>query len=262
MSSRVAGGTEPEVPGTPNRRSPASTVRLTGSLMDSPLKTDGELVIASVRRRLAAGVISAVLSLAPAGAVVALVLGTSLRSVRWLRRPPLDRMPRAPQRLRRSSDRPWPAWLRIALGAASAAVQVRTRNLRGPGARLLRLRRVDLVSGGPVTVRSALVSGLFDWAWQAGSKRLLAPLRRRQKARIDALEPELEALRAQHEDDEAAHHRAIAELYARHGINPLMGCLPGLGLACLRQAPILFSPRRQSLSEHLAGTVVIVEPRR
>ena len=53
------------------------------------------------------------------------------------------------------------------------------RNWRSPGFRLLRIRRVDVPTGGPISIRSALIVQACDWVWGAAYGRLTrGPLRR------------------------------------------------------------------------------------
>lgn len=40
------------------------------------------------------------------------------------------------------------------------------------------------------------------------------------------LQPQIEGIRTRHKDDQMAQQREIMELYKRHGLNPLSGCLP------------------------------------
>jgi hypothetical protein len=48
-------------------------------------------------------------------------------------------------------------WGQLALEAASLPLEIRLRNWRSPGMRALGLRRADARTGGPVSVRRALV---------------------------------------------------------------------------------------------------------
>jgi hypothetical protein len=49
----------------------------------------------------------------------------------------------------------------------SSGLVVAERNWRGPGFRVVGVRRVDAQTGGAVSVRSALLGVLFDQVWQA-----------------------------------------------------------------------------------------------
>lgn len=71
--------------------------------------------------------------------------------------------------------------LRAALWGASAGLSVAGRNWRGPGFRLLGLRRVDAQTGGVVSVRSALIGVLSDQAWQAATRRLVGSRAQRRR---------------------------------------------------------------------------------
>lgn len=72
--------------------------------------------------------------------------------------------------------------LRAALWGASAGLAVAGRNWRGPGFRVVGLRRVDAQTGGVVSVRSALIGVLFDQARQAATRRLFGSRAKRQRA--------------------------------------------------------------------------------
>lgn len=58
-----------------------------------------------------------------------------------------------------------------------------------------------------------------------------------------ALAPELETLKARHKGDQAAQGQAMMELYKKHRVNPLGGCLP-----LLIQIPVLFALYRVFLN--------------
>ncbi|MBV9820319.1 MAG: hypothetical protein JOZ07_18460 [Solirubrobacterales bacterium] len=64
---------------------------------------------------------------------------------------------------------------RFGLQALGLVAAVAARNWRGPGQRLLGIRRIDARTQGPVTVRSALTSRLVTMAWEAGAARVPVP---------------------------------------------------------------------------------------
>ncbi|HLW96591.1 MAG TPA: hypothetical protein VKS25_14540 [Solirubrobacteraceae bacterium] len=158
---------------------------------------------------------------------------------------------------------------RLALEATALAIGVMTRNSRGPGSRLLGLRRVEVSSGACVGVRAALVrsaayncrKALLDW--------IFAPLKRRSKAQQDemrakrqALWAEHAALRTKYANDPAASQRAMIETYRRDGIDPSSGCvwlMPRLLATYLTDLPTLRRPLRQGFPDWLAGIAVTVQ---
>jgi hypothetical protein len=62
--------------------------------------------------------------------------------------------------------------LRAGLSGVSAGLGVANRNWRGPGFRLVGLRRVDARTRGPISVRSGLIRVHFDQARQAATRPL------------------------------------------------------------------------------------------
>jgi uncharacterized RDD family membrane protein YckC len=138
---------------------------------------------------------------------------------------------------------------------------VLTRNWRGPGARMLGLRRVDARTGGPVTLRSAIVREIVTTAWNVIGNWLFAPVRARADARRHAIAPEIEQLRRTHGDDQEALNIAMARLYEEHKLNPFAGCiwaLPRMAFSLAQELPAIWSPRNQGLADRLAGTEVVV----
>lgn len=82
---------------------------------------------------------------------------------------------------------------------------------------------------------------------------LLLPLTIRQlhhQRSLQAMQPELQAIRARHPHDRAAQQRELAEL--RQGTSPLLGCLP-----MLLQLPIFLSLLQ--VLRHLANSAGIAE---
>jgi len=141
---------------------------------------------------------------------------------------------------------------------------VLTRNWRGPGFRLLRLRRVEVRDGGPVGVRAAIVGGVVQNARNAMFDRIFAPLTDRADARrrseFAELAPELARLRREHSGDREALQRATMRLYSERGANPLSSCtwlLPRLLATYATDVPGLCGARRQGIADRLAGTIVI-----
>jgi hypothetical protein len=124
--------------------------------------------------------------------------------------------------------------------------------------RLLGLRRVDVRSHGPVNIQSAVVASVVDTITTQAGRALNQPSVERYRARQVAAAQEVTRIR---EADSGADPEAIAEqtmdVYRRHnvGCGPLAWRTP-THFAAVR-LPALRSGRRQTLTERLAGTVVI-----
>lgn len=219
-------------------------------------RVDG-LAIASLRRRLLATLIDLGLTLSMAAALGAAAVKLY----------PFYRRRRSPGRAPGASERDLLAKRgldlasrhRRAIWAFSLIASVRTRNWRGPGARMLRIRRVGGSDGGPVGVRSALTRFAFEESWKALSRRLHQPAEDRSQQRIGALEPELRRLQEEYAGDSDARQRATMDFYEANNVNPLSSCGRQLPMIFAAQATALWSKRNQSLADRLAGTVVIVE---
>jgi hypothetical protein len=150
-----------------------------------------------------------------------------------------------------------PRWRRVG-PVVSVAAAVGTRNWRSPGARAMHVRRRDVRTGGPVTVRAALTGHLASQAQMRLVKRLLAPRRKRHEAQVRAIQDDLDAARREHVDDPRAQHQAMAAVYRAAGVNPLRGCSPTALVPAILEALVrLGTPRHQSLSDWVAGIVVV-----
>jgi hypothetical protein len=171
------------------------------------------LRVASLRRRLAAGLIDAVLVVAPTVAIIGGGYVLYERQVR--RRGPEDVTPPTREQLRH--------WRWVAL-AGSLPLAVVGRNWRSPGCRVLKLRMIDARTGGPVTVRGALIRWGVATAVRSVNEQAADAWRRR--------DPDVRPARAR---------------------------LPMLIPAVALRLPALWSPAGQTVYERLAGTVVVVE---
>jgi hypothetical protein len=139
---------------------------------------------------------------------------------------------------------------------------VLTRNWRGPGFRLLGLRRVDVRSGGPVGVRTAVARGIVENGRKALLDRIFAPVKRRADARRSELAPELARLRREHRGDRETLKSATTQFYREHDVKPLSSCawaLPRLLATYAADVPGLCGSRRQRLADRLAGTAVVID---
>lgn len=150
--------------------------------------------------------------------------------------------------------------LRAVLWGASAGVAVAGRNWRGPGFRVVGLRRVDAKTGGIVSVRSALIGAVFDQAWQGATKRLFGSRTRRKQERLAALLPQLKEIQRAHAADPDAARRAVKELYNANDVNPFAGCGWLLAGPVVSQIVIALGSRGgRTVRDRITGTVVIVD---
>ena len=175
----------------------------------------------------------------------------------------------------RASDRPdsasrLPRWVQLARSRSGqrvlwlvglAFVGIPLRNGRSPGMRAAGIQMVDARSGGPVSIRSAVIGAAVDVAWRQLISRLTSPLKARSEdvGRREALEPQLTQLLAPHAGDHAAQTRIRDEFYTANGIRSIGEShdLWRVMAALLMPLTALISPRRQTLRERLAGTLVI-----
>jgi hypothetical protein len=128
--------------------------------------------------------------------------------------------------------------------------------------RVAGIQMVDARSGGPVSIRSAVIGAAVDAAWRRLISRLTGPLKAHAedaRRRREALEPQLKELLAPHAGDHAAQMRIREEFYNAHGIRSIdeSDCLWGVMAGLLMPLTALVSPRRQTLRHRLAGTLVI-----
>ena len=100
---------------------------------------------------------------------------------------------------------------------------------------------------------------MVDAASQQLSRRVQRPFNKRFVERQRALQTELSEVLRTHTDDDEARHRATMEVYRKHKVRPWGSC--GLGFLGLvpKYLPALWSPRRQTLRDRVAGVIVVVE---
>ena len=152
-----------------------------------------------------------------------------------------------------------PRW-RFAMWALAAPIEIRLRNWRSPGARAMGLRRVDARTGGPVSVRSAVIRNVVDTASQELYRLVQRPFQARLSERHRAVQAELRELRRTRGDDDDAQQRAsIKEVYRRHNLRPWSSCARGLLGGVPKYLPAFWSARHQSLPDRVAGIVVVVD---
>jgi hypothetical protein len=212
-----------------------------GSVCLMERMTDGpDLEIASVGRRLAAAGINVGIIGPP------LVAGSWI----WMKLPPaLTR--RNPMNL-------------LDLTAVKAYVAtdwMQNFNRPSPGERLVRIRPADARTGGPVTLRQALVRQAARGLLAELSRKFLAPVQQRQKEKLDAVQPEVKRIQQEHAGDPEARQKALIAYYKTANVNPLASCAPGLIPHVPAALWTLFSPQHQTPFNQLAKIVVIVERR-
>jgi len=138
------------------------------------------------------------------------------------------------------------------------ATAVSRRNWRSVGMYLMDIRRADVHTGGPVTVRSALIRHLVGWGVvRLASRRLLLPRIGRIQAQMRALHKDVEAARQQHPDDRQAEQQAIRQIYQNADVNPTSCCWLPLLPVIINGLVMLATPRHQSPADWLAGIVTV-----
>ena len=127
------------------------------------------------------------------------------------------------------------------------------------------IRVVDAVSGN----RLGLIQAVLRWA-VAILPSLLADMvpewpgtQERMKALAD-LQPRIDELRVEHQDDPAALNQALMATYRQHDLDPVTGCtgtLPGplVHLVCgwVVYRGVLRPPLHQGLHDRIANAVVV-----
>ena len=101
------------------------------------------------------------------------------------------------------------------------------RNWRSPGARIVGIEMVDAHTGGPLTIRSVVISDVVGKLFAAAVRRVSQPLEARSMAaqkRVQDLAPEMAALQREHAGDRAAEQKALMAFYKANGVNPLRVC--------------------------------------
>lgn len=146
-----------------------------------------------------------------------------------------------------------PGW-NVAFRFGSVPIDVRMRNSRSAGDRVMGLRRVDARTGGPVSVRSAVIKTTVEAAAAELNRLAQRPFEERRRVVV----AEANEARRYHEGDREAQQRAMAEVLKRHRLRPWGGaCSRGLLGVVPLQLPALWSRRNQSLPEWIAGIVVV-----
>ena len=146
---------------------------------------------------------------------------------------------------------------RVGFRVAWVPIEVRMRNWRSPGDRAMGLRRVDARTGGPVSVRSALVSGAVRTAWSELDRLVQRPSQRRFEERRRFVKAELSEARGYHEGDPEAQKRAMFEVAKRYPLRPWTWCARGSLGSLPLYLPAPWSARHQTVPERIAGIVTV-----
>jgi uncharacterized RDD family membrane protein YckC len=225
------------------------------------------LVAASLGRRLLAALIDLIAFLAGlAASALSVAVLANAGVLAWLgrSRPARHAGRRISERLAREDvGVPGPSPLestrgRLALYAFGLTTAVWSRNLRGPGYRVLGLRRVDALTGGPVGIRAALVRHLVEQSRSALLARILAPIKRQDQARRREATTEMRRLISEHTGDPQPLLTAMNE----QRIRPRSSCLwalPKLLATYATDAATLSGPDKRSLADKLARTIVTID---
>lgn len=148
---------------------------------------------------------------------------------------------------------------RLALWAGSLILAVVGRNHRSLGRRRMGLRTVELATGGPVSVRAALVRFGAVAAWKRLVELPFRPREKRMAQRYEGLNEELKEIRRRHAHDEGARRSAEMRVFQGRGINAFASCGWALGRIVLNLVPIWLTPRHRSIPDLVAGLVVVEE---
>ena len=133
------------------------------------------------------------------------------------------------------------------------------RNHQSYGQELMRIRRVDAVDGGRVTVRSAILRHLVTALVASLSGRVLRRSTERSRERFEELKPELrEQLKRKDIEDDGITLTEATKLGLEHNV---ISCGPPLiatGLQIVvHLGCALVSPKRQGLADLVAGIATV-----
>lgn len=158
---------------------------------------------------------------------------------------------------------PVSAQTRLLISVPSVALDLDARNRRWVGARVMRIRRVDVRTGGPITLRAALIEHVVSSGYTAATSRILSAIMKRSTSRIEEIQPALRELQRVHAGNPEAINEATIALYREHNVHPFASCLwTMLSGLFVRAIPVILSPLRQSIPERAARIVTVLdEPR-
>jgi hypothetical protein len=219
------------------------------------------LRVAPVRRRFAASLIDALVG------IVALVLlvGTGVGIFRVARARPVNfkflgglvsGLPNASIRLQ---SRP----VKLIVHIAMFAVSVRTRERRSPGSRILGLRRVDARTGRDVSRTQEVIRSGARQGWRFLCRQLIRTPKARASPEWEKLKSDLEAARHRHADDQEALQHEVMHIYQENKARPVrvayLPVLARVALVSVVDLPLVWSERKQSILDRLAGTMIVLD---
>lgn len=144
-----------------------------------------------------------------------------------------------------------------AFGWAVRLASLPARNRRGPGKALVGIRTVDARTGGPVTLRSAVISQVVELARERLVGRVRAPTMRRHERRQAEARRRVQEVQAAHAGDPETIQAATLQAYRDTKVNCLAPLATGLPVSLVMPLTALLSPRRQTVADQLAGIVVV-----
>jgi uncharacterized RDD family membrane protein YckC len=154
----------------------------------------------------------------------------------------------------------WQRTLGVARDGAIATDLLARRNNLTPGKRVMRLRKVDVRTGGSLTVRQALTREVAESLCRAPLAAALRPYAADNLAKAKSLQVRTGEIQNAYRDDKLRQEQEMMKFYKENKINALASLLPAILPLLLMPATALFSPRRQSLVSRLAGIAVVYEP--
>jgi hypothetical protein len=208
-----------------------------------------DLAIASLGERFVAASIDGGLIVGAVGAVIGGAIGASA----LIAKEPAtasERFEQLAERMPALDERPWPQLVKTTSGLADVAL----RNTRSPGMRVMRIRRADARTGGPVTLRSAIIRQLVGLALGRLGVRVWRPAFERYQERSKALAAEFQEVRRQHPDDPEAE----SAFFSSHANTGMASCCGAMVVSiAVQYVTTMLSPHRQNVSDWVAGIVVI-----
>jgi hypothetical protein len=210
-----------------------------------------DLAIASPGRRIAAAAIDGGLIVGAVGAVT----GGAIAVAVWRAKQPAtasEHLDRLSEHMSALGKSPWSHLLKATSGLVTLAMP----NTRGPGMRVMHIRRADARTGGPVTLRSAIIRQLVGLALGRLGVRVWRPAFERYQERSKTLAAEHQEFRRRHPDDP----EADAAFFSSHSNTGVASCCGAMLVPiAIQYVTALLSPRRQNISDWVAGIVVIRE---
>jgi uncharacterized RDD family membrane protein YckC len=153
-----------------------------------------------------------------------------------------------------------PARWRPALFGVGLADAILRRNRRTYGQAAMRLRRVDASTGGPVSIRSAIVRYVVSALISALAKRVTARANQRWRERLNALKPEIAELGRKHPEDLGPLLRDLWALARKRGADPFAPVKASIATQTAAHfLCMLLAPKQQGLSDVVAGIATVRE---